>query len=69
MRELTDHLTGYAISATNLDDEAFATCMKAERLMFDARLDRRSDCCGRKVAEINDFDVCRGCGRPCSDEL
>ena len=68
MRELTDHLTGYAISPTNFDDEALATCEKAERLMFDAKLDRRSDCCRRPVDEINEFDVCRGCGRPCSEE-
>lgn len=35
-RELTDHLSAYAISATNFDDDAFATCEKAERLLAEA---------------------------------
>lgn len=64
-RELTDHLSAYAISAGHFDEEAFMACERAERLLFDAR---RSDCCSRRVDEINDFDVCRGCGRICSDE-
>lgn len=39
-RELTVHLTAYAISATHFDDEAFAACERAERLLFDAALGR-----------------------------
>ena len=27
-----------------------------------------SDCCGRQIDDINDFEVCRGCGRVCSEE-
>ncbi len=36
--------------------------------MVQASLRRRSDCCNKLIEEINDFDVCGGCGRPCSEE-
>ncbi len=36
-RELTDHLSAYAISADRFDEDALVACEKAERLMADAR--------------------------------
>jgi hypothetical protein len=36
-RLLTDHLSAYAVSATNFDEEAFIACEQAERLLYDAK--------------------------------
>lgn len=36
LRELADHLTGYAICATNFDEDAVIAVEKAERLLADA---------------------------------
>jgi hypothetical protein len=37
-RELADHLVGYAICASNFDEDAFIAIERAERLLHDALL-------------------------------
>ncbi len=53
-RNLTDHLSAYAISAGRFDEKAFYAVQQAERIMFDARRNRRD--------EPGNGDFCSVCG-------
>ena len=63
----TNLITGMA---KKVDPTAWQPAISLIAALYDAmHPERLSDCCSRKIAEVNDCEVCSACGNTCSPDL